>query len=358
MALVKILVCCVVAMSSAAHLPTVFMHGMGDSCFNPGMKEITQKTGEHLASYSVCIPTGPDLDSDTNNGFFMTMDKNIEVFAAAVKNDTKLAQGFNAVGFSQGNSVIRGYIQKYNNPPVSTWLSVHGTVVGVASFPKCNPSGLLGPVCKLLDHFLVGPIAYTKLVQDKLFQADYFRDPKRVNSSSYKSNSQIAQWNNEGDKVDETFATNFGKTKRFVMVKAEKDSMIYPNDGEWWGAFDSDGKTRLSMNETDWYKKDLFGLKTASEAGKIFFESTSGDHLQFSEEELFGWIDKHFIESGIDMQFVNDKDHCECSGPCPKYGKWTCHYANGTIDPKYKYGDKEDCVANCHSGSIHTMVVV
>ena len=39
------------------------------------------------------------------------------------------------------------------------------------------------------------------------------------------------------------------------MVKAEKDTMVYPNDGEWWGAFDSDGKTRLAMNETEWYKQ-------------------------------------------------------------------------------------------------------
>jgi len=129
-------------------------------------------------------------------GFFMTMDKNVEVFAQKVKADPKLAGGFNAVGFSQGNSVIRGYIQKYNEPTVSTWLSVHGTVVGVASFPSCNPAGLLGPVCKLLSRFLVGPLAYTKWVQGMLFQADYFRDPHHVSSAEYKSNSAIAQWNN------------------------------------------------------------------------------------------------------------------------------------------------------------------
>jgi len=290
-----------VSAASAAHLPTVFMHGMGDSCFNPGMKKITEMTGEHLGSYSVCIPTGPDLDSDTNNGFFMTMDKNVEVFAEAIKNNTKLAGGFNAVGFSQGNSIIRGYIQKYNQPTVSTWLSVHGTVVGVSSFPKCNPSGLLGPVCKLLDRFIVGPAAYTKFVQNRLFQADYFRNPKQVNSSSYKANSAIAQWNNEGNTVDPTLAVNFGKTKRFVMIKALKDSMIYPNDGEWWGAFDADGKTRLAMKDTEWYKKDLFGLRTADQAGKIFYNTTTGDHLQFSEEELFSWIDTHFLEQVGDV---------------------------------------------------------
>merc|ERR1711939_780031 len=129
-----------------------------------------------------------------------------------------------------------------------------------------------------------------------LFQADYFRDPKQVNTSAYKSNSALAQWNNEGDTTTEAYKVNFGKTKRYAMIKADKDSMVYPNDGEWWGAFDTDGKTRLAMNETEWYKQDLFGLKTADEAGKIFFESTPGNHLQFTEKDLFGWVDKYFLE--------------------------------------------------------------
>ena len=47
---------------------------------------------------------------------------------------------------------------------------------------------------------------------------------------------------------------------------------------------------------TEWYKKDLFGLKTADEAGKIMFDSSPGDHLQFNETELFGWVDKYFLE--------------------------------------------------------------
>merc|ERR1712072_1240530 len=157
----------------SSKLPTVFAHGMGDSCFNPGMKSITAAVGKHLGTYAVCVPTGPDQASDTNNGFFMTMNKNVDVFAAAIKKDANLKNGFNAVGFSQGNSVIRGYIQKYNgvdgHPTVSTFLSVHGTVVGVAGFPHCNPSGLLGPVCRFIDHYLVGTGAYLKTVQNHLF---------------------------------------------------------------------------------------------------------------------------------------------------------------------------------------------
>merc|ERR1711871_1891064 len=282
--------------NGSSTLPTVFMHGMGDSCFNPGMKSITELVGTHLGTYSVCIPTGDDQASDTNNGFFMTMNDNVDVWAKAVMNDTRLAGGFNAVGFSQGNSVIRGYIQKYNDPPVSPFLSVHGTVVGVASFPKCNPSGLLGPVCNLIDRYLLGPLAYTKPVQNLLFQADYFRDPHQTTTKNYMANAQIAQWNNEGNTQDPSINANFAKVKRWAMVKAEKDTMIFPNDGEWWGSFDADGKTRLAMNETAWYKKDLFGLKTADEAGKIEFTSTPGNHLQFTEKDLFGWVDKYFLE--------------------------------------------------------------
>ena len=29
------------------------------------------------------------------------------------------------------------------------------------------------------------------------------------------------------------------------------------------------------------------------EAGKIMFDSTPGNHLQFTEQQLFGWLDKY-----------------------------------------------------------------
>merc|ERR1712194_587781 len=157
------------------------------------MKDITQIIATQTKNYAKCIPTGNVL-TDTTNGFFMTMDKNVDVFAENIKHDAHFAHGFNCVGFSQGNSLCRGYIQKYNDPPVINFLSVHGTVSGVAGFPHCNPKGLLGPVCKELAA-LTGDLAYGQTQQDHLFQADYFRDPLRVDTDAYKQRSQIAQWN-------------------------------------------------------------------------------------------------------------------------------------------------------------------
>jgi len=38
--------------------------------------------------------------------------------------------------------------------------------------------------------------------------------------------------------------------------------MIYPNDSEWFGFYEDGSTTKIiQMNETNWYKKDLFGLK-------------------------------------------------------------------------------------------------
>merc|ERR1712216_254817 len=161
-------------------LPTVTGHGMGDSCWEPGFKSVTKAIGSRTGSYAVCIPTGGNIVTDTINGYLMSMDRSVDVFAAKIKADPKLQGGFNAIGFSQGNSLIRGYIQKYNDPPVNSFISVHGTVMGVAAFPGCFENGKpLGLICKALAETL-GDLAYNSLVQGILFQPGYYRDAART----------------------------------------------------------------------------------------------------------------------------------------------------------------------------------
>lgn len=286
--------------AAGSYLPTVVAHGMGDSCFNAGMKSITKGIGSTTGTYSTCIGTGNNWASDTINGFLKNMDASVEFFNQKIQADPNLKNGFNCVGFSQGNSLCRGYIQKYNNPPVNTFLSVHGTVMGVSAFPGCfSQEKPLGTVCKALAETL-GDLAYSSVIQGILFQADYFRHNVGPDATRYLKNSQLAHWNNENpDMVKPEYKTNFLKTNKFAMVKAAKDSMVYPNENEHWGAMDDapHGNVILQMNQTKFYKEDLFGLKTADEAGKIFFEETSGNHLQFTKEELYGWVEKYFPSS-------------------------------------------------------------
>ena len=101
----------------------------------------------------------------------------------------------------------------------------------------------------------------------------------------------IAQWNNEGAVVNATYKANFVKVQRFIMIKALKDSMVYPNEGEHWGHYADGSLTHvLPMRETKWYTQDLFGLKTVDTAGKMLFNHTEGNHLQFSRDQLIFWV--------------------------------------------------------------------
>jgi len=283
--------------ASGNGLPTVVGHGMGDSCFNRGMKSITQGIAAKTGTYAVCIPTGGNVLSDTINGFLKTMDNSIDYWAEKIRADPQLANGFNCIGFSQGNSQCRGYIQKYNDPPVSNFISVHGTVMGVQAFPQCfTQEKKLGLLCRTFAEVL-GDLAYNPLVQNVLYQANYYREQHKVGGKAYLKNSAIAQWNNENpDNVNQTYKDNFVKV-RYAMVKAAKDSMVYPNQGEQWG--DIEDGVITEYTGTAMYEQDLFGLKTVDQAGNIFLEETSGDHLQFTNDELLGWVEKYFMNSEV-----------------------------------------------------------
>jgi palmitoyl-protein thioesterase len=227
-------------------------------------------------------------------GFLLNMDANVDVFAEKVRADPKLANGFNCIGLSQGNNICRGYIQRYNDPVATTHLSIHGPLAGVAALPHCYPdSEKTGSLCIEISD-LLSKLAYTSKMQDLLFQANYFRDVNYLTTPQYKLTSQMGQWNNEDGSIDNSIKTNFAKTNTFAMIKANGDTVVVPREGEWWGAYsEEDYQTILTMKETDWYKSDLFGLKTADEAGKIYFESTEGNHLDFTDEELYSWLDKY-----------------------------------------------------------------
>lgn len=284
-------------------VPVVFAHGMGDSCFNDGMQHIVNHTASLLGGvYSTCIPTGKSQSEDTSNSYFLNMDASVHIFADSVRANHKLRNGFHAIGFSQGNNVIRGYIAKCNDPPVRTFISVNGVNAGVGAVPYCRPKHVIEEeeetigfsMCDLLME-QASRRAYTAYAQEHLFQANYWRDPRPVEAEAYRAFAQLAQWNNEGHHMNHTLNANWAKTDQYVWILAEQDSMVWPKEGEHWGAPDPSDpfRTILPMKETEWYQKDLFGLKTAEEAGKNIFLSFDGDHLQFSMKEYDEWIIKY-----------------------------------------------------------------
>jgi palmitoyl-protein thioesterase len=151
------------------------------------------------------------------------------------------------------NNIIRGYIAKYNDPPVYTFMSICGINAGVGAFPNCSPqSPVIGSACEALTEVL-STLAYTELAQNILFQADYFRDPSKTNTSKYMTLSQLAQWENEGNYQNLTLNENFAITEQYVWVLGTEDTVVWPREGEWWGAMDPNDpwNTVLPMEQVD-----------------------------------------------------------------------------------------------------------
>jgi palmitoyl-protein thioesterase len=287
----------------ATGTPIVMMHGMGDFAQNPmGMiplrKLVAQKANAYVHSVEICnSPTQLSgcASQDQENGFFMTMDDQVDQFARVVRSDTNLSKGFNAVGFSQGNTLIRGYIHKYNDPPVKSFLSLHGVMMGVAGLPQCpmNVTGL-GLICRSVDR-LASLGAYTSFVQNHLAQVNYYRDPTDL--AKYRKAAHFLPYiNNEVQgQENATYTSNFEALEKLVLVMAEDDTMVHPKESEHFGYFkDGSNKELVDLQDAPWYTENWFGLKTLDEAKKIDFKSTPGNHLRFTQEFLLGLVDEYF----------------------------------------------------------------
>mmetsp|Transcript_27352 Transcript_27352/g.33400 ORF Transcript_27352/g.33400 Transcript_27352/m.33400 type:complete len:278 (-) Transcript_27352:178-1011(-) len=261
------------------------------------MAQITHLVGKRLGDgvYSVCVGDGDSQPEDTINGFLMNLNKEVEFFAKKVAADPGLSKGFNAMGLSQGNLVIRGYIEKFNEPPVKNFISMHGPLAGVASIPHCNPSsGLVRKLCQQVTE-LVAAAAYTTYVQDLVAQANYLRIPLEI--KEYLKTPFLPDLNNEVENSinSNKYKSNFESLESLVLIKAKSDTMIYPKESEWFGFFEDGGYEKLlTFRETKWYKKNLFGLKTLDEKNKVHFETTEGDHLRFTLDDLYGVLDKYW----------------------------------------------------------------
>lgn len=269
------------------------MHGMGDFANDPfGMVPLKNAISDFLdGAYVLNVQIGESSIADILNGFIMNLDDQVDYFANVVRNDAMLASGFNAVGYSQGNLVIRGYIEKYNNPRVHNFISMHGPLAGVGAFPGCSISH---DICKLFSEVL-GALAYYPAIQEHLAQANYFRDPMKIDS--YLAGDKfLADVNNERSaSVNSTFTSNWESLESVCLVKAYGDTVVVPNDSEWFGFFKDGGfKEVWAFEETPWYANDLFGLKTLDKAGHVFFNTTEGNHLDFETDYLLNLVDLYF----------------------------------------------------------------
>ena len=87
--------------------------------------------------YVHSLMIGDNVVQDTENGFFMNINSQIELACQRIQADPNLQEGYHAVGFSQGGLFFRGLAQRCPLPRIKNLVSIGGPQQGVYGLPKC-----------------------------------------------------------------------------------------------------------------------------------------------------------------------------------------------------------------------------
>ncbi|CAI8055193.1 Palmitoyl-protein thioesterase 1 [Geodia barretti] len=262
--------------------PLVLWHGMGDSCCNPlslgRLMDLIKKDVPGIYIHSIKI--GKDVVEDMLNGFFKNSNDQISEVCDMLADDANLANGFNAMGFSQGGQFLRALVQRCDKVKVRNLISVGGQHQGVFGFPRCpgDNSTTCDEVRRLLN---IG--VYNSFVQSFLVQAEYWQDP--LNEAEYAEKCVFLPDINQVNRMNPDYKTRLSAIQKLVLVKFELDTMVQPKESEWFGFYKSgQDKDVYSLYESDIWTKDLLGLQHLNSTGNLLFLSAPFDHLQFTDQ--------------------------------------------------------------------------
>lgn len=284
--------------SATANLPIVLTVGMGDTCKKKEMlvRYLSKERQVPIAcfgTYDLSYTPYEGSEIFRTEAISPTLTEAVHLIAAKLKEanwegpEDPFANGFNGIGLSQGNLILRGYLQRVNSPPMKNWISVHGPLMGVGGIPECNPESLM---CQNIFSNLC-KTAYSKNGQSQILQSNYVRNSMLM-ESYLATGSFIADLNNEipdeaPTKVGtaQEYRERFSSLDRLVLVKAQKESVIVPDISSWFGFYKDGTYDEVSYPDSDWFKEDWFGLKMLHDAGKVELLETAGQHTKLKRSE-------------------------------------------------------------------------
>ncbi|TRY80595.1 hypothetical protein TCAL_10370 [Tigriopus californicus] len=280
-----------------AGTPVVIWHGMGDSCCRPtSMGRIQEliENGTQPGTYVHSLMIGDNTLDDTINTFLKPVNEQVQEVCDYVAQDPALADGYHAIGFSQGGQFLRAVAQRCPSPPIKNLVTLGAQHQGVYGFPRCPGESV--ELCNLMRE-LLNYGAYTDLVQDILVQAQYWHDP--LHFETYVEKSQfIGEINNEGPVKNLTYAENMAKLEKFVLIKFAEDRTVEPVESQFFEFYQPGSEYDiLPLRESPIYTEDRVGLKALDLAGKLEFLTIEGsDHMQIPTQWFMDNVVANFLQ--------------------------------------------------------------
>lgn len=227
-----------------------------------------------------------DQEQDRRASFYGSVNEQVDFAAEQIANITELKNGFDAIGFSQAGQFLRAYVERHNTPPVHNLITFGSQHMGVSDIPACRPWDIMCLAARRAAKSSV----YSHWAQTNLVQAQYYRDPDRMDAY-LSSNKFLADINNEiPDTHNKTYAKKLAALDNLVLVLFAEDITVVPKESSWFGSYaSSDGplpgeKTIIPMRKQELYIQDTIGLKTLDEKGGVLFKTCDGAHMQLTDD--------------------------------------------------------------------------
>ncbi|XP_032674292.1 palmitoyl-protein thioesterase 1 [Odontomachus brunneus] len=278
--------------ATSVPVPIVLWHGMGDSCcFSFSLGRIQQILQEQIPNvYVHSIRIGDDVIQDVENSYFGNINEQIKHVCEQLQQDSRLQQGYNAIGFSQGAQFLRAVAQRCPNPPMQNLISMGGQHQGIFGLPKCS---LTSRLCRYMRRVLYHG-AYLWYIQESFIQATYWHDPLNIDEYK-KKNIFLADINNQNS-INEEYKNNLQKLQNLVLVKFANDTMVEPVESEWFGFYKPGQAEEIqSLQQSELYQQDRLGLHAMDMSGKIHYLSIPADHMHFTNDWFIENIIKKFL---------------------------------------------------------------
>jgi len=226
---------------------------------------------------------------DGINGVLMTCMDQIAWVCDKLLADPLMADGYNAIGISQGGLLIRGLAQMCPIP-VKNLITFGAPHQGVFGVPDCTQFTGSEDLCELVRDLLSAG-AYDPFIQDLVAPAQYWHDSNNLTNFIHGSH-YLALVNNEREEKEPLYRDRMIQLDNFVMMRWEAEATVIPAESSHFGFYaPGDVDTILPLQESQLYKDDLIGLKTLDEAGKLTFYNIPGGHMTFD----YAWIAENIV---------------------------------------------------------------
>jgi len=271
-----------------ADVPIVTWHGIGGSAAEcDRMIDTIRLSLPDVHVLNVAV--GPDPEMDHANSILMRCVDQIDLVCEQLKADPLMANGYNAVGISQGGLLIRGLVQRCP-VPVKNLITFGAPHQGVYGVPDCEITTGSHDLCVFVRELLSAG-AYEPWIQDLVSPAQYWNDP--LNHTNYVQGSHyLAVINNEGEDKNAAYKERMLQLENFVMVMFSEDTTVIPKESSNFETYaPGQEENVLPLRQSQLYQEDFIGLKTLDESGRLHFFEVPGHHVQFD----YDWIAENIV---------------------------------------------------------------